>query len=275
MELPQHVDPQRLAGKVAIVTGGGGEGEFLGLGATTAILLAAQGAKVGILDHDRARGDHTAGLIADIGGEATVHLADVTDPESCVAAVDDVVATYGLLTTLVNNAAIVGNAGTIVDGDLAEWAKVIDVDLYGVLHMTRAALPALCRNGDGSIINMSSIAGIRGMGASAYAVAKGGVQALTRDTALAHGRDGIRANTILPGHIHSPMGSLGGESVRDLRRRSGMLGTEGNPWDIAWAVSFFASDESRWITATELAVDAGTTQTTPLSMHRYTANENE
>ena len=112
MELPPNVHAQRLAGKVAIVTGGGGEGEFLGLGATTAILLAAQGAKVGILDHSKERGDYTAGLIAGLGGEATVHVADVTDPASCVAAVERVVDAYGSLTTVVNNAAIVGNAST-------------------------------------------------------------------------------------------------------------------------------------------------------------------
>jgi len=137
--------------------------------------------------------------------------------------------------------------------------------------MSRAAIPAIRTAGGGSVINISSIAGIRAMGGSAYTVAKGAVQAMTRDLALAHGREGIRVNTVLPGHIYSPMGSSGGEEMRELRRRSGMLGTEGNPWDIAWAVSFLASDESRWITATELAVDAGTTQTTAMPMFKYTS----
>lgn len=275
MILPPNVNPSRLAGSVAVVTGGGGEGEFLGLGATTAILLAAQGAKVGILDFSTERAEHTLQLIKGVGGEATVVQGDVTDPESCVAAVEQIVKTYGSLTTLVNNAAIVGNGGQILDGDLAAWRQVIEVNMFGVVHMTRAALPALQKVGGGSIVNISSIAGIRATGSSAYGASKGAVQAMTRDLALMHGREGIRVNTILPGHIYSPMGSSGGEDYRQLRRRSGMLGTEGTPWDIAWAVSFFASDESRWITATELAVDAGTTQTIAMTMHRYTTDPND
>ena len=275
MLLPEKVNPQRLAGSVAIVTGGGGEGDFLGLGATTAILLAAQGAKVGIVDLSLERADHTLGLITSIGGEATAVQADVTDPRSCVQAVHHITDTYGSLTTLVNNAAIVGIGGQILDGDLAAWRQVIEVNMFGVVHMTRAALPALQSAGGGSIINMSSIAGIRATGSSAYGASKGAVQAMTRDLALMHGREGIRVNTILPGHIYSPMGSSGGEDMRQLRRRAGMLATEGNPWDIAWAVSFFASDESRWITATELAVDAGTTQTIAMTMHRYTTDPND
>ncbi len=275
MQIPPNVNPQRLLGSVAVVTGGGGEGEFLGLGATTAILLAAQGAKVGILDTSTQRAEHTLNLINQVGGEATVVHADVTDPESCVSAVEHIVDTYGSLNTLVNNAAIVGNGGQILDGDLAAWRQVIEVNLYGVVHMSRAALPALQQAGGGSIVNISSIAGIRATGSSAYGASKGAVQAMTRDLALMHGREGIRVNTILPGHIYSPMGSSGGEDYRQLRRRAGMLGTEGNPWDIAWAVSFFASDESRWITAAELAVDAGTTQTIAMTMHKYTTDPND
>ncbi len=275
MELPPNVNPSRLAGSVAIVTGGGGEGEFLGLGATTAILLAAQGAKVGILDFSPARAEHTLQLIKDVGGQASVVQADVTDPASCVQAVQQVVDTYGTLTTLVNNAAIVGNGGQILDGDLDAWRQVIEVNMYGVVHMSRAAIPSLQKAGAGSIVNISSIAGIRATGSSAYGASKGAVQAMTRDLALMHGREGIRVNTILPGHIYSPMGSSGGEDFRQLRRRAGMLGTEGNPWDIAWAVSFFASDESRWITATELPVDAGTTQTIAMTMHKYTTDPND
>lgn len=275
MDLPANVNPHRLSGSVALVTGGGGEGEFLGLGASTAILLAAQGAKVGVLDVSAERAALTCELIGQHGGEATIVIADVTDPASCVAAVNQVVETFGSLTTVVNNAAIVGDGGTIADGDLVAWAKVIEVNLFGVMHVSRAAIPALRAAGGGSIINISSIAGIRGMGGSAYTASKGAVQAMTRDLALAHGREGIRVNTVLPGHIHSPMGYQGDEGIRELRRRSGMLGVEGNPWDIAWAVSFLASDESRWITATELAVDAGTTQTTAMPMHRYTSDPDD
>jgi NAD(P)-dependent dehydrogenase (short-subunit alcohol dehydrogenase family) len=146
----------------------------------------------------------------------------------------------------------------------------MDVNSKGVFLGTKAAIPAMRAAGGGSIINVSSIAGLRaGSGGSAvpYSASKGGVIALTTTMAVEHGRDNIRVNCIAPGHIYTPMvaGNMT-EETRDLRRRAGPLGTEGTAWDIAWAATFLASDESRWISGVVLPVDAGLLATTPMSM---------
>ena len=120
--------------------------------------------------------------------------------------------------------------------------------------------------GGGSIINISSIAASRGHGSGAYAASKAAMLGLTRDWAYVHGRDGIRVNCILPGHVYTPMGSQGGPELREDRRRAGLLATEGVAWDIAWPAVFLASDESRWITGVELPVDAGTTSSGPYAL---------
>ena len=110
-------------------------------------------------------------------------------------------------------------------------------------------------------MNISSVAASLGHGSGAYAASKAGLEGLTRDWAYLHGRDGIRANSIEIGHIYTPMGSVGGDKVRETRRLAGMLGTEGDAWDVAWPAVFLASDESGWVTGVMLPVDAGTTAT--------------
>jgi NAD(P)-dependent dehydrogenase (short-subunit alcohol dehydrogenase family) len=136
------------------------------------------------------------------------------------------------------------------------------------MRMSRAAIPQLQRSSGASIIHISSIAGTRGLGTAAYAAAKGGVQALTADMAYSHGREGIRVNCVVPGHLHTPMGYQGSARTREIRRESGMLNTEGDAWDAAWANVFFASDESKWVTGVLLPVDAGTTATTHFAIRR-------
>jgi len=132
--------------------------------------------------------------------------------------------------------------------------------------MSRSAVPHLQAAGGGAIVNISSIAAIRGMGGGAYGPAKAGVIGLTYDLAYSHGRDNIRVNCIAPGHLYTPMGDQGGPELRERRRRAGLLGTEGTAWDAAWAALFLASDESRWITGVVLPVDAGTTASTALAV---------
>ena len=117
-------------------------------------------------------------------------------------------------------------------------------------------------------MHVSSIAGMRGLGTSAYAAAKGGVQALTADMAYSHGPDGIRVNCIVPGHLHTPMGYQGSATTRRVRRESGLLDAEGDAWDAAWATLFLACAESRFITGVLLPVDAGTTATTHFAVRR-------
>lgn len=265
--LPDDARGRRLAGRVAIVTGGGSDGEFLGIGAATSVLFAAQGAQVAVVDVSRERAERTRERIAALGGDAVVVEADVADTASCARAVDAVVDRYGRLDALVNNAALSGG-GTVVDIDEEEWERLLRVNLGGVMRMSRAAIPHMARGGGGSIVHVSSIAGTRGLGTAAYAAAKGGVQALTADMAYSHGPDGIRVNCIVPGHLHTPMGFQGSARTREVRRESGLLPSEGDAWDAAWAAVFLASGESRWITGVLLPVDAGTTATTHFAVRR-------
>jgi NAD(P)-dependent dehydrogenase (short-subunit alcohol dehydrogenase family) len=265
--LPAQARGTRLQGKVALVTGGGSDREFLGIGAAISVLFAAQGAQVGIIDVDVDRAQRTLDRIAQFGGEAMVAEADVTDTSSCQRAVDAVAERYGHVDVLVNNAAIAGG-GSVVDIDEDLWEQTLRVNLGGVMRMSRAAIPQLERAGGGSIVHVSSIAGMRGLGTAAYAAAKGGVQALTADMAYTHGPDGIRVNCIVPGHLHTPMGYQGSAEIRQLRRDSGLLDAEGDAWDAAWAALFLGCDESKWITAVLLPVDAGTTATTHFAVSR-------
>ncbi|WP_211435621.1 SDR family NAD(P)-dependent oxidoreductase [Trujillonella endophytica] len=266
-QLPPGARGARLQGRVALVTGGGSDGEFLGIGAATAILFAAQGARVGVVDVSPERAARTVQRISDLGGEGLVAEADVTDTLACARAADAVAERFGRLDVLVNNAAVSGG-GTVVDIDEEEWERLLRVNLGGVMRMSRAAIPHLVRAGGGSVVHVSSIAGMRGLGTAAYAAAKGGVQALTADMAYSHGPEGIRVNCIVPGHLHTPMGFHGSAQTRQVRRQSGLLDREGDAWDAAWAALFLACDESRWITGVLLPVDAGTTATTHFAVRR-------
>jgi NAD(P)-dependent dehydrogenase (short-subunit alcohol dehydrogenase family) len=266
-QLPPNAVGSRLAGKVAVVTGSGSERDFLGIGAATAILFAAQGARVGIADISAERGKQTMTRITEFGGHATYVEADVTDTQSCERAVAAVAEQYGGVDVLVNNAAI-SSSGTVVNIAEEEWERTLRINLGGVMRMSRAAIPLLRESTGASIVHMSSIAGMRGLGTAAYSAAKGGVQALTADMAYSHGREGIRVNCVVPGHLHTPMGFQGSDSVRQIRREAGMLNTEGDAWDAAFACLYFASDESKWVTAVLLPVDAGTVATTHFAIRR-------
>jgi NAD(P)-dependent dehydrogenase (short-subunit alcohol dehydrogenase family) len=262
LDLKRAADPgRRLEGKVAIVTGAGMDGDLASVGMATAMLFADQGASVGIMDVSPERAARTAGLIADAGGASAVAVGDVTRAEDCARSVAEIADRYGRLDILVNSAAITGGG----NADEAMWNRVLAVDLTGAMLMSKHSLPLLRAAGGGAIVNVSSIAAIRGMGAGSYAAAKAGLIGLTYDLAYSHGRDGIRVNCIAPGHLFTPMGDQGGDDLRQRRRRAGLLGTEGTAWDAAWAALFLASDESRWITGVVLPVDAGTTSTTPLA----------
>jgi NAD(P)-dependent dehydrogenase (short-subunit alcohol dehydrogenase family) len=256
----------RLEGKVAIVTGAGSEGDWYGTGGATAIAMAACGARVAVVDVSAPRAQATVAAIESAGGEAMPVAADVTSGEDCRAAAALAATRFGAVTVLVNNlgAAVPGSV-TEVDED--SWNRALALNLTSVMLMSGSVVPQMTTSGGGSIVNVSSIASMRGSGrAAAYAAAKGGVNALTVEMAVAHGRQGIRVNALLPGHLHTPIGALAGDGMRDLRRRAGLLGTEGDAFDVAWAAVFLASDEARYITAALLPVDAGATAVTPLAM---------
>ncbi|MFV2176665.1 SDR family NAD(P)-dependent oxidoreductase [Actinomadura sp. LOL_016] len=255
-----------MRGRVALVAGGGGgpDADFLGTGAAIALLLAAQGAVVGVLDRDGSRADRTCALIGEQGGHAMPFAADVTDEEAVERATADLVASTGRLDVLVNNTGVTG--GAIDAPDLREWDRVMAVNLRGCAVTSRAALPHLRAAGGGAIVNVSSAAAVRAFGSGAYGASKAGVIALTRDLAYSWGRYGIRVNCLVPGHLHTPIGDHVGTEGRDLRRRANLLATEGTAWDVAWAALFLAGPESSWITAAALPVDAGSTAATALGL---------
>ena len=262
----------RLEGKVAIVTGAGSSGAGVGTGKASSLLFAREGARVLLVDRVAQQAEETLASIREEGGEASVFEGDVVTAGDCRAMVDAAIERYGGLHILMNNVGILGT-GTVVDVKEEDWDRVLDVNLKSMMLTSKYAVPRMVQEGGGSIINVSSIAGLRaGSGGSSipYSASKGGVIALTTSMAVEHGRDNVRVNCIAPGSIYTPMvaGAMT-EETRDLRRRASPIGTEGTAWDIAWAAVFLASDESRWITGVTLPVDGGLIATTPLAMLRH------
>ncbi len=262
----------RLEGKVAIVTGAGSSGPGVGTGKAASTLVAREGAKVLLVDRVARQAEETLATIREEGGQASVFEADVTRAEDCRGTVDAVVERYGSLHILLNNVGIRGRGG-VVDVNEEDWDRVLDVNLKSMMLTSKYAVPRMVEAGGGSIINVSSISALRAAGGEPnipYAASKGGVISLTTAMAVHHGRDNIRVNCIAPGHLHTPMASAGmPDETRDLRRRAGPLGTEGNAWDIGWAALFLASDEARWISGVVLPVDAGLLATTPMAMLQH------
>ena len=158
------------------------------------------------------------------------------------------------------------------------WDNVLDVNLKSMMLTTKYAAPKMIDAGGGSIINMSSIAGVRagsGLASIPYSASKSGVIGMSETMAVHLGRDNIRVNVIAPGHIYTPMvaGAMA-EETRENRRKAGPLGIEGNAWDIAYAALFLASDEARWVSGVVLPVDAGLLAATPLAMYNRIRDEN-
>ena len=258
----------RLAGKVAIVTGAGTSNqEIAGTGQAMAILFARQGAKVLLVDLDVKNAESTLATIQQEGGEASVFQADISREVECRAMVEAAVARYGTLHVLVNNVGIHGD-GRVTDVEEAVWDRTMNVNLKAMVWASKYAIPEMVKTGGGSIINISSVDGLRA-GAwpnLPYAVSKGGVVTLTTHMAVQHGRDNIRVNCIAPGLIFGAMISDRlTDELRTLRREANPLGLEGTGWDIAQAALFLASDESRWITGVTLPVDGGLLAATPLA----------
>jgi NAD(P)-dependent dehydrogenase (short-subunit alcohol dehydrogenase family) len=259
----------RLAGKVAIVTGAGaGEGE-VGIGRATAYLLGGEGARLCCVDLEAGRAEETARSVRDRGGDAIALAGDVTDAADCASFVAAAVARFGGLDILVNNVGV--STPVQLDGfDEALWRRILDTNLTSAVLMSRFAVPEMIRAGGGAIVNISSIAGMRAHGALAYGPSKAAMAQLSREIVVLHGCDGIRANTVAPGHVMTPhaMRLLPAE-MRETRRKVSPLGVEGDAWDVAHAVAFLASDEARFIAGIELPVDGGVTQIGPMAGHGF------
>jgi NAD(P)-dependent dehydrogenase (short-subunit alcohol dehydrogenase family) len=208
------------------------------------------------MDEDAA--NTTQKAIAETGGEASVFVADVSQEAGCKTLVEAAIERYGRLDILMNSVGI-SRFGSTTEITEESWNLVLDVDLKSVVFVSKYAIPEMIKTGGGSIINVSSVDGIRaGMTRNiSYAAAKGGMITVTKAMAVHHGRDNIRVNCIAPGMLHTSMTENTHEKRRQIRRDLAPLGTEGRAEDIAMAASFLASDESRWITGVLLPVDAG------------------
>ncbi len=246
----------RLENKVAMISGGA-----RGMGAAEAKLFAREGAKVVIGDVLEAEGRQTEAEINETGGECLfVHL-DVASESAWSDAMRDAVARFGKLDILVNNAGISGRA-TVEDTDTELWDRVMEINAKGVFLGTKAAIPEMRKSGGGSIINISSIFGLVGSGGSAsYHASKGAVRLFTKSTAIQYAGEGIRANSIHPGPIITPMTEASrtdAEILSNMLART-PLGRYGEPEDVAYGALFLASDESSFMTGSELVIDGGWT----------------
>ena len=246
----------RLEGKVALISGGA-----RGQGAVEARLFASQGAKVVIGDILDDLGRQVEAEIAEAGGEITyVHL-DVTSEADWNDAVRTAVESYGKLDILINNAGILIRAN-VEDTTEEDWDRIMDINAKGVFLGTKAAIPAMRDAGGGSIINISSVAGLQGSPQSAaYSSTKGAVRILTKSTAIQYAKENIRCNSVHPGIIYTDMTSDSLDT--DEGQRNWMnrvpLGRLGQSEDVANGVLFLASDESSYMTGSELVIDGGIT----------------
>ena len=252
----------RLAGRVAIVTGAGSRAAGIGNGRAAAILLARSGARVLLIDAVTEWVEETRRMIEAEGGVALVCTADVTQADACAAAVRAAVAAWGRVDILVNNVGIGGPPGTAVDVDVEAWDQAMRVNVTSMMLMAKYAIPEMRKLHAGAIVNLASVAGLTGGHPSLlYPTSKGAVINLTRAMAAQHGHEGIRVNCIAPGMVYTPMVYSRGmtPAMRETRRNRSLLKTEGTGWDVGHAVVYLVSDESRWVTGVVLPVDAGAT----------------
>ena len=261
----------RVEGKIALVTGAAS-----GIGRGCALALAGEGARVVAADVDAKGGHQTCVLIREAGGHAHFLRLDVTDEENWLQAYSEIPQKFGGLHVLVNNAGIC-IATPLLDMSLETWRRQMAVNLDGVFLGMRHGIPLIASSGGGSIINISSVAGLKGIaGIAGYCASKGGVRLLSKSAALecAQAKNRVRVNSVHPGAIETPIWikmAHGGELPASTDRRNSdvmeearaasiaatPLGFPGEPSDIAAGIVFLASDESRFVTGTELVIDGG------------------
>jgi NAD(P)-dependent dehydrogenase (short-subunit alcohol dehydrogenase family) len=261
----------KLNGKVALVTGCGTVGEGWGNGKAIAVLLARQGASVYGCDLNLEAAQATRELIQAEGGACEVRTCDVTKAAEVKALVDACMARFGRIDILINN---VGRSepGDPVAMDEAVWDEQMDVNVKSAFLTCKHVLPIMERQGGGSVVNISSIAGLRYIGKPqvAYAAGKAALMQMTQTTAVIYAPKGIRLNSVVPGLVFTPLvkrladkyakGDFEGFVAQ--RHKAVPMGHMGDAWDVAHAVLFLASDESRYITAQQIVVDGGITAAT-------------
>lgn len=243
-------DRHQLAGKIALVTGGGS-----GIGREIAARFAAEGAIVAVMDIDA---DRARDVERDLPGARAV-IADVSDRSAVRATTEALVDEFGSLDVLVNNAVFVEDRSFEDIGE-EQWDRELAVNLKGAFFCAQAVIPAMAARGGGAIVNIASVNALQYLGNEAYSAAKAGLLSLTRSIAVAYGPQGIRCNAVLPGTIRTPVwdARLRQEPSRlDRMARWYPLGRVGQPEDVAEAALFLASDRASWITGVELPVDGG------------------
>lgn len=246
----------RLENKVALISGGA-----RGMGAVEARLFAREGAKVVIGDILEEEGRRTEAEISETGAECVFVRLDATSESDWQRAVATAVGRFGKLDILVNNAGILRGA-RVEDTTEESWDLVMDVNVKGVFLGTKHVIPEIRKAGGGSIINISSVAGLVGNPfTSAYNASKGAVRLLTKSTAVQYAKDRIRANSVHPGVIETPMTQdvVNDESFRQFRLARNPIPRLGQPEDVAYGVLYLASDESSFVTGSDLVIDGGWT----------------
>jgi NAD(P)-dependent dehydrogenase (short-subunit alcohol dehydrogenase family) len=259
MKTPE--DDAGLAGKVAIVSGGGAAADGIGNGRAAAILLARAGTKVLVADRELALAERTVAMIKQEGGTAAAHAGDVTVEAECKRLVEAALDRFGRLDLLDNNVGI-GSRGSVVDEKPEDYRRVMQVNVETMFLVSKHAIPAMIKTAQGgAIVNISSISALRPRGLTTYSTSKAAVIGLTKAMAVDHGRDHIRVNCICPGPVYTPMvyGRGMSERARSQRANASVLKTEGTGWDIGQAVRFLLSDHARYITGQVLVVDGGVT----------------
>lgn len=252
----------RLKDKVIIVTGGS-----LGIGKSSCRIMAEEGAHVAVTDILDDEGQKLTDEIVSEGGSAHYWHLDVSDEDEVKKVFSEVKEKYGKIDVLVSNAGISGVNKPTDKIELEDWQKVIDINVNGVFLCTKHIIPYMRQNGQGSIINLSSIYGIIGAGdIPAYHASKGAVRLMTKNDALIYSKDRIRVNSVHPGFIWTPlveaMAEESGKGVEGFRKELDSLhpiGHVGEPDDIAYGIVYLASDESKFVTGSELVIDGGYT----------------
>ena len=245
----------RLNNKVAIITGGSS-----GIGRQTALRFAREGASVTIADRNRRMGEETLRLVEEAGGDALFVPVDVADPVQVGRMVEQTVERFGRVDVLVNAAAILIRTPPLAEVEERDWDLMMDVNLKGLFFSCKYAIPAMLDSGGGSIVNIASMAGLRGYGMSLpYAVTKAGVIHLTTTAAAQYTHLGVRVNVIAPGSVDTPQfrgSTASSEAVRE-RASQHPMGRVGTPDEIANVIVFLASDEASYVSGSLFVVDGG------------------
>jgi NAD(P)-dependent dehydrogenase (short-subunit alcohol dehydrogenase family) len=258
-------DDAGLAGKVALISGGGAAGDGIGNGRAAAILLARAGVKILVADRELELAERTVEMITSEGGIAAALAADVTDEADCARLVGATLDRFGRLDFLDNNVGI-GSRGSVVEEKTEQYRRVMQINVESMFLLSKYAIPAMIKTAQGgAIVNISSISALRPRGLTTYTTSKAAVIGLTRAMAVDHGGDNIRVNCICPGPMYTPMVYARGmsEAARAQRTKASVLKREGTGWDVGHAVKFLLSDYARYITGQVLVVDGGVTLQAP------------